>query len=177
MCASTRRRPPIQPNVILSTVHHSSIGYGGETYNPGLNIPFRYHGYAARAPANRRHCKHQTFQPLALAEGEWPHVYPKHIGAIPLAVYRAYERLPVQRTAELSRLAVPPSKDGNPHDIDTATEARIRNKIINAYVQCSSFQAKAMVDNVNTKVSVAAAFGNRSWGTSGKQSKSAQARS
>ena len=84
-----------------------------------------------------------------------------------LAVYRAYECLPVQRTAELSHLAPPPSKDGNPHDIDTATEACIRNKIINAYVQYSSFEAEDVVDNVDAEVSVAAAFGKRAWGGSG----------
>jgi hypothetical protein len=73
----------------------------------------------------------------------------------------------VQRSAELSRLASPPSKDGNPLDIDTATEACIRNKIINAYVQCSFFEAEAVVDNVNVEVSVATVFGRRAWGGSG----------
>ena len=48
-------------HIIVSTVHHSGIGYGGDTYNPGPGIPFRYHMYAARAPANRRHYKHKTF--------------------------------------------------------------------------------------------------------------------
>ena len=136
-------------------------------YNPGQRAPFRYHVYAPKAPATRRHYKPQTFQAVTLGQREWPYVYPKHIGTIPLAVYGAYERLPMQRTAELSRLALPPSKDGNPHAFDTATEARIRNKIINTYVQYSPFEAEAVVDNVNVEVSVAAAFGRRAWGGSG----------
>ena len=55
--------------------------------------------------------------------------------------------------------------------------ACIRNKIINAYVQCSSFEAEAAVDNINVAVSVAAAYVRRAWSGSGKPSKSAQTRS
>ena len=47
-------------NIIVSTAYHSEIGYGGDSYSPGLSIPFRCRVYAARVPANRRHYKHQT---------------------------------------------------------------------------------------------------------------------
>ena len=140
-------KPHTTDCVVVSTVRHSGIGRGGDTYNSGLSIPFRYHVYAARAPANCRHYKHQTFQPVELAQSKCPHVYPEHIDDIPLDVFRAYERLPVQRTAELSRHAPPPSKDGNPHDIDTAAKARIRNEIINVHVLDLYSKAKSIIED------------------------------
>ena len=114
-----------------------------------------------------------------------PHVYPGNVGTIPMSIYETYERLPVQRTAELSFMTPPPSRDSNPHDLDTAAEAGVRSKIINTHVHYRYSEAEAILNNVYahdthlqaTKLSVAAAaagcvaatFGGRAWGDSGGQ--------
>ena len=52
--------------------------------NLGQNVPYSYHVCEARALANRRSYKHHTFRPVDLAQREWPHVYPKHVGTTPI---------------------------------------------------------------------------------------------
>ena len=128
---------------------NTGIGYVGHFYNPGHSIPFQYHVYTPRAPTNRRNYKHHTFEPVLLGQREWPHVYPENMGTIPMPMYEAYERLPVQHTAELSFMTPPPSRDSNPHDLDTAAEASVRSEIINAHIHYPYSEAEAIIDIMN----------------------------
>ena len=111
---------------------------------------FEYHIYDASAPANRRNYKPGTFNPVALAQREWPHVYPEHVGTIPMAVYAAYEPLPVQRTAELHYMAPSRRTDSNPNDLDTIGEARVRSQIIKEHVTYPYLKAETLIDSVSS---------------------------
>ena len=103
-------------------------------YSPEYRVPYLYHVYAPKAPANRRNYKHRTFKPIELAQREEPHVNPAYVGVIPWHKYNAFERLPVQRTAALSFMTPPPLGDTNPHDLDTIEQAALRSEIINVHV-------------------------------------------
>lgn len=52
----------------------ANTGIGCTSYNPGQNVSFQYHIYAAGTPANRRNYKHRTVTPVVLAQREWPYV-------------------------------------------------------------------------------------------------------
>ena len=125
-----------------------------------------------------------------LVQRQWPHIYPKHVGTIPMYMYGAYERLSVQRTTKLNYMTPPRRKDGNSDDLDSPPEAHVRGQIMKERVHYPYFKALALIDNVNThnladrhlqaaKESpaaitaerMAAAFGGRPWGGSGSQTK------
>jgi hypothetical protein len=117
----------------------------GLGYTLGQQTPYQYHIFASNEPATRRSYKQPNAHPMQLSQTDWPHVYPKNIGIIPMRVYNRFELMPRQRTAALTFEEPPAWVDPNPDDSDDDTEARIRALLIKGYIHYPHSEALSIV--------------------------------